>query len=436
MFNLKTDLFHIDGFNIKKLPFELEKVGDLLYFEGPLMSVYRDYEDAPYIFDWVDSDDTFNRWLVYRIDNELLSDYVYGKATHFQLINNSFNNVIFVVDKNTNGIISDCTVCTVNVLPYDYLPQSDLKFESEDSLKLDKIISTFNLVGGEFIKEHKTFKILEEAKKSNNELINLHINSTNSKVGYGKISSSILGQVLSSYSNLCTATAINIFDTKGKDSGEKKARRKKGELKQINQLGEFEFIYAKASSFSVFLRPIFKTIDLFNNETSSERITKSVFELFTASNDITKLRELKSSLNENMLSAYNSFLKDIKTQDISIVVKYANPKNDVVLEDVFTSKKAFHILQNLDVLEFSEVRPIKTNGHFRALDSINSTFKFESDDDDIYFGKFSEQLKSGIFLFNLHDYYSVTIEISDTKKSGKKNILSKETLVSCVEIKE
>lgn len=433
---MKNDLIHITGFNIPNLPFQLEKVGDLLYFDGPLMSIFSDSNNMAYIYDWAESNSYFNRWLVYQIDTELLSDYIYGKATHFQLLNNPQNNIIFIVDKDTEGTISNCIICSPSSLPYEYLPQNDLKFEEDDAVNLDNIIYKFNLVKKDESKPFQTYDILEEAKKSKNELINLHIKSKNRKVGYGKIYSSILGQVLSNYTNICFATALNIFDKKGKIPINERPRRKKGELKEINDLAELEFAYVKAASFSIFLRPIKQNIDLFDNETSSEKITKTVFNLFNASNDINKLNELKNSLNEEMLSAYNSFLKEIKTQDISIGVQYANPKNELKLEESFNAKKAQHILTNLDSLEFQKKEELKSKGCFKALDSINATFKFETNEGDIFFGKFSNQLKGGICHFNLQDYYSVTIEILEIKKSGKKKIISKDTMVSCVAIEE
>jgi len=48
---------------------QLIRIGDIVNFEGPLMTLYQDqkYFDL-YIFDWVDRDDTTNRWLAYQVD--------------------------------------------------------------------------------------------------------------------------------------------------------------------------------------------------------------------------------------------------------------------------------------------------------------------------------------------------------------------------------
>lgn len=433
---MNQDLRHIKGFKIETLPFELEKVGDLMYFDGSLMSVYKDINNNPFIFDWVDSNEKFNRWLVYQINSTSLSSYIIGESTHYNLLNNPLNSIVFVLDKDNENVFRNCQVCSPNNLPYDYFPESSLKFEEHDSRNLKKIIENFelDLTSGQI--ETKVFDILEEAKKSSEELINIHIKSTNRKVGYGKIYSSILGKALTNYTDLNKATALNIYDTNAKIPIEERPRRKKGELKSIKEMGELEFVYAKAASFSIFLRPITKKTELFDNLTSSERITQTLFQLFYASKELDTLREFKTTLNEDMLNSYNSFLKEIKEDDIAINVQYANPFNETVLIDTFNATKANNILGNLNSLEFGNAKEIKTKGVYKALDSIYSSFKFESFDGDIYSGKFSKQLKGGIHFLNLQDTYQVTIEVLETKKSGEKGIKEKDTIVSSVKVEE
>jgi hypothetical protein len=433
---LKNSLNKINGFDIKELPFSLERVGDLMFYEGPLMSILKDNLGNAYLQDWVDSDEKNNRWLIYQISLSQLNDYITNKTSHFSLVNNPTNDIVFVVDKNSKGIIEKCLVCSPNRLPYEYLPDTNIEFEKEDSRGLKNIIEFFELDSLIKKTDSKVFDILKEAKKSNEELINIHIKSSNRKVSYGKIYSSILGKILLNYSNLNSATALNIYDNTAKIPKEDRPRRKKGELNNIKQLGELEFVYAKAASFSVFLRPISKQTELFDNQTSSEKITQTIFNLFEASKDLDKLNEYKSTLNEGMLNSYNTFLKEIKEDDISINVQYANPENELIIKDSFSSSSAKTILNNLNSLEFENTKDIKIKGNFKALDSISKTFKIESFDGDVYSGKFSKQLEQGIFKFNLQDYYQVTVQINETKKSGTKKMTEKYIIVSCLELEK
>jgi hypothetical protein len=433
---LKNTLVKINGFVIKELPFSLERVGDLMYYEGPLMSILKDNLGNAYLYDWVDSDDDNNRWLLYQITLSQLNDYINNKSSHFSLINNPVNDIVFVVDKNISGVVQNCFVCSPNKLPYDYLPETNIEFEKEDSLELEEIINVFDLSSIDSRLESNVFDILEEAKKSNEELINIHIKSSSRKVSYGKIYSSVLGKILLNYSNLNSATALNIYDTKAKIPKEDRPKRKKGELRSIKELGELEYLYAKAASFSVFLRPICKQTELFDDRTSSEKITQTVFNLFKASKNPDELKEFKSTLNEGMLHSYNTFLKEIKEDDISVNVQYANPVNNLIIKDSFTSRSAKTILNNLNLLEFESSKEIGVKGNFKALDSISTTFKFESFTGDVYFGRFSKQLEEGIYKFNLQDYYQIKIKLDETKKSGTKKISEKFTIISCIKLEE
>lgn len=429
---MKSELQHISGFKVFSLPDELNKLGDLMYFDGPLMSIYTNQQNEPFVFDWVEASEKYNRWLVYKVEKEVLADYIFGRKTHFELLNSPVNDIVFSIEKDSKGVISNCIVLSIKNLPYDYLPEYDLKFDKEDSLNLDYIINGLKLENISYPLQFENFDILQEAKKNNSELINLHIKSSSSKVGFGKIYSSVLGQVLTNYHRLTEATAINIFDEKGKLPVDEKLRRKKGELNNIKELAEMEFVYAKAASFSVFLRPIKNQMNLFDTDTSSEKIAKNVFSLFDASTNIEQLKVIKSTLNEDMLTSYNTFLKEIKEQDITLTVQYGNPLQDYKLEETFSPQKSNQILSNLDILEFENQNDIKIKGWFKALDSLSHTFKFETNEGDIYSGKFSNQLYEGISHFNLIDYYMIIIQILKSKKSGLNKISEKVTMISCI----
>jgi hypothetical protein len=56
-----------------------EKVDDLVYYDGPLLSHYSAPEGkAPhYIFKYIDQDEQFDRWLVMETSLPHLYDYLY-----------------------------------------------------------------------------------------------------------------------------------------------------------------------------------------------------------------------------------------------------------------------------------------------------------------------------------------------------------------------
>jgi hypothetical protein len=72
---MKSDLGILVDFDFS----HLTKVTDLIYFDGPLLSHYIDNSGENYIFYWIDVNSTFNRWLFFRVDLNLLQDFVNKK---------------------------------------------------------------------------------------------------------------------------------------------------------------------------------------------------------------------------------------------------------------------------------------------------------------------------------------------------------------------
>lgn len=432
---MSKELKNITGIDIPNFPLSLTKVGDLIYFEGSLMSVYKDENNVPYIFDWVDSDSETNRWLVYQTSCRNLSDYIYKRISHYTFIQLAINDLYFLIDKDLKDNIN-CKIITLKYIPNSYLPKSTIYFDEEETINLETIIQTFNLqVNSKVSPEDNEFNILEEAQKNQTELINLHLKSNNSKVGYGKIRTSVLGEVLVNFQKLTTAVAISAFDGKDKTPKEKRTRRKSGQLDFAKELGETEYLYSKAASFSVFLKPIKQTFDIYD-KVSSEIIADSIFTLFEVSKDLTTLKTYKENLDNGVLASYNNFLKSIREEDIMVTVQYANPSNLVTFKDRFDKIKAINIINNLKVAEVDSKEELRTSGQFTALDRTKYTFKFYSSDKEEYEGKFSSQLKGGMHTYNLKDFYNVTFEIEEVNISGKIENKENIVMVSCVKLEE
>src|SRR5438046_1496284 len=65
------------GENISVLPFkEIKKVADLIYFDGPILSHFKDKHSKDILFYWVDHNDNYNRWIAFQIDEKQLYSYL------------------------------------------------------------------------------------------------------------------------------------------------------------------------------------------------------------------------------------------------------------------------------------------------------------------------------------------------------------------------
>ncbi|MDO3627275.1 hypothetical protein [Mucilaginibacter sp. BT774] len=416
----------IKGIELNQLPFQIKWVGDLLRYDWPLISVFKDDENQIFIKSWVESNDNIHRYLIFCAYGEDLDGFINNKASYFQLLNNPINHSVFVTDFISNKI-SNCTLANISDLPYDYIPATDTMFDIDESKNLADIKNEIQLnrldTLSRSMRDNGLFDIVEESAKVGSDLYNIHIKSKNKKVGFGVIQTSILGSLLKSFSDISAATALTMFDSRR--SGDK-TRRAKGEVAKVKSLGDTNFAYAKAASFSIFLKPIKPTIELFPELGSeSKSIANQIFYVFEKSTKIEDLKTNKIELSDELLSAYTSFLKTVKENDINVSVQYGDWVDKQVLREAFDLKKAATILDNLDQLEIIENKETITKGTFRALDSISNTFKFESSNEEIFIGKFGESLYGSILNLNLKDLFEVAINTAFEKKRGKTGITEK-----------
>ena len=121
----------IKGFDIQFDFSNFKKIADLIYFEGPLLSHYVSDKGDDYLFYWVDSDDTDNRWLVVRVSLASLQRYVGRETTLRSLIDSPNDGFLYVVDVDNDLHYHNIRLVQPLNLPDDYLPEADSYYEFE-----------------------------------------------------------------------------------------------------------------------------------------------------------------------------------------------------------------------------------------------------------------------------------------------------------------
>ena len=103
----------------------LQKVGDLIYFEGPLLSLFQDQNGRYYIFYWCDTDSEVNRWLVFPVSRADLQAYLDKKKPLRNLLLNSGADPVLAVD--IDGALEYKHSVSIHPLelPESYVPGGD-----------------------------------------------------------------------------------------------------------------------------------------------------------------------------------------------------------------------------------------------------------------------------------------------------------------------
>ena len=108
----------------------LIRVVDLVNIDGPLLTLYLHANKHLYLFDWVDRNDTSNRWLIYRTTPILLNQFVKGEISQLDLLMGGESAVLKAdIDKDLTW--NSCQIIEKKDLPNRYLPVKDFLFEKE-----------------------------------------------------------------------------------------------------------------------------------------------------------------------------------------------------------------------------------------------------------------------------------------------------------------
>lgn len=124
-----------------KLPLTLDKIADLLYFDGPFVSLFEDKkEKLYYIYWWCDVCQKCNRWLIFTINHRQIKDYIDGNLSMREIVLETES--FFLCDINNDVEYENVYFITHSHLPASYVPGKKSFFDielsgiSEDDLSI------------------------------------------------------------------------------------------------------------------------------------------------------------------------------------------------------------------------------------------------------------------------------------------------------------
>lgn len=125
----------------------LKRVGDLINSEGPLLSLFLEVRnDELYIFDWIDSEDLINRWLIYKVEPKYLNDFLHREISYKELFNKIINNTNFYITDISATKINEFDIYKIKSLPLDYIPSELVYFQKDAATNYNLIINIINRV--------------------------------------------------------------------------------------------------------------------------------------------------------------------------------------------------------------------------------------------------------------------------------------------------
>jgi len=132
---MKSELNNIHGIDLKinELEFIPYFMGDIMEFDGPILSHYVDQRQKNYLLYTLDYEGTtgFSIWLLFKISVTNLSDYLNLKVTLLELINISSNQIGYLVWCDKKGNHRKYKIINISHIPEKFLPTKESFFDKD-----------------------------------------------------------------------------------------------------------------------------------------------------------------------------------------------------------------------------------------------------------------------------------------------------------------
>ena len=431
---MKKNLYTIKGEETKILPFQIDWIGDLLYYGWSLISIYANQMKFPYVKIWVDASEEQERHILFLTTKKAIEGYLLQKITFKDFFSSAVNDDYYAVDtlKDTDDI-DKITTLHFKSLNKKYLPDASVMFELDDAEEVEKIKAYFSLNLDLDNYLYGNIDISNVAKEKQTEVINIHLSSLNGVVGHGDIDSQVLGRALTSYNDMAGAAVLHIYEQGRKTKNQAKKSWAPGERDNVIRLAHTRF-YAQAGSFDIYLHPFNRKIDK-NGVSYAQQIADRIFDLFKMGDELTFVDVQKSDFPQEMLTAYEEFLKVIQSAGINASLQYGSPDKKTVRQEYFDSVKASKVIKKLKVIEKGTPIERKFTGTFSQLSKTNHTFEFTPASGNKLKGAFHKNLFDGLYFFvNLHATYQITVETQWENRSGRSDAIERNVIVSYIKV--
>ena len=130
----------VHGLHLPDLPIKNRRlIADLIYFDGALLSYYRDNGRGHYLYYWCDADESHNRWLVVQVGDYALRSFLARQITLRQLLLRAEYTRAYLLDMDSDGDPVHILHVKLADLPDDYLPADETWYDASLSVFYDHL---------------------------------------------------------------------------------------------------------------------------------------------------------------------------------------------------------------------------------------------------------------------------------------------------------
>jgi hypothetical protein len=381
----------IPGQTIEVSPFgELVKEADLIYYDGPLLSLYSSGSGDLYLYYWCDADSEVNRWIVSRVLQDRVNRYLRRRMTLRELLLSPADGFCYVNDISSNLETVRLSIVDPGDLPDSYRPGEQSYHEFDvDQVEVD---------------------VRGIARTLGSSVLDLHL-AEGDKVGFGTVDSVVLGTMLRSTGDLTADIAETLFFRESKRSRISRA--------QARSYGEFDFVLHKAASFSAILRPRVTQSSLPFDDNRTTEVVRGALELLTAATSYQRFKDVAQKYDDAVLESLERLVTNVRDQRVTLDLSWADIDTGRLDRTSINPRSADALLANLHQLTADESRDLPLEGMFEGLNVKLRRYSFAANDGTRTSGQFHKQLAYPVTLLNFATVYRIVVRRRTTRVAGR-----------------
>lgn len=394
-------------------------VSDLIYVDGPLLSDFENKKGEHYLYYWVDVDETYNRWLVFRTDITTIQDYLNKKISFLTVIKNANDEFVISVDVDNDLNYNNQRIVFIKDLPNEYLPDYDSYYDFEVKGDLD---------------------IMALSKKFNSGILDIHIDGDN--VNYGSMGfenySALIPKVADITSSMSAKFVKMVINKVEEDQRKNKIKEQKKSAAKIKMsvIDQVNLNYqaSMTGSLRIILKPA--SNEMHFEESYSDLFAKDIIQLFESSRNQKDIESFAEKYDKNIIKKFSELIRFLNECKMSIGVQWGNVQSKVHCKHSISKADTQNILKMLENIDYKDEENIPIIGKFYSINTKTGKFSFESSESsETYSGDFDKNLQKYILGISFSQKYKIVLNrIISEAVGNKKNIVN--TITSFVEYKE
>ena len=403
--------------NVPLYDFEsFQKVSDLIYYDGPFLSHFISPAGDDYLFYWIDSDETYNKWIVFRTNSHLLNGYINQKITLRYLLQSADSKFAYLLLIDNELNYKNGEPFLISELEDEYLP-SDSSYYTFEKRDYSPIISL--------------------SKKEKTGFLELKLSGP--RVNYGEIPYNLFNSANEIFREVLNKVSKSYVTKNISRNEHEKSKR------NIHQRTEFN-VYSTAypSSFKVIMKPNteYLTVEDGWSEEFTDSVIKEVVKLLNSGYG-PNFEELNYFIEnyangDELIVKYTEFADFIQREGLNIAVAWYNDKTKELQQNHILYEDAPRILKMIE--EFREQDPLDFDviGKFYGVnvDTGHFSFKTLSEDPQKFTGPTEKNLIDSLKDISFNKTYNIKLRRERKKIKDEHKLVSFNELGKKAPLKE